>query len=90
MHSLIGNCALETYCKAITVGGDGPDSTVMEISFHFWPLKNQLLELEWKNGTASVWISASPECNFLPPTLYLLTQNLEPVKYADFKDYFLA
>ena len=46
MHSLIGNCALETYCKAITVGGDGPDSTVMEISFHFWPLKNQLLELE--------------------------------------------
>ena len=43
-----------------------------------------------KNRTASVWISASPECNFLPPTLYLLTQNLELVKYADFKDFFLA
>lgn len=74
----------------ITVWGDAPDSTVREISLRFWPLKKKLgLGIEVKTWGRLRRDNHLSEGD-VPPTLYLLTQNLEHASYAGVKDSFLV
>lgn len=75
----------------ITVWGDAPDNTVREISLRFWPLKKKSgLGIEVKTWGRLRLDNRLPEGDVVPPTLYLLTQNLEHASYAGVKDSFLV